>query len=180
MYQVSLHFQFIEHLLPQGSILKNESHDPSNQTETNDLEKHRDGLNKEWDELLKRNLSNTENLAKYVFSLSSAGLGVSMIVVKDMNLLTSGRYIWILIVSWIAFSITISSALISYLTSLYGIDKEFDRIEEEYNKEAGELGEDEIKRPGRATKILRYVFVISCIIGILCTPLFICLNYLFC
>ena len=57
------------------------------QIPSNKLEKRWELLDKEWDELLKRNLSNTESLAKYVFSLSSAGLGVSLVVVKDMNLL---------------------------------------------------------------------------------------------
>ena len=150
--------------------------DEEHQISKDDLEKRRELLNKEWDELLKRNLSNTENLAKYVFSLSSAGLGVSLIVVKDMKLLASGNFKWILIVSWVAFLITISSALVSYLTSLHGIDKEFDRVEEEYEKETEVKAEDKKKRPGRTTKILRYVFVISCIIGVLCTPLFVVLN----
>ncbi|MCY3553673.1 MAG: hypothetical protein OXH39_24730 [Candidatus Poribacteria bacterium] len=151
--------------------MNNESQNPSDE-----LKKRWELLDKEWDELLKRNLSNTESLAKYVFSLSSAGLGVSLIVVKDMNLLASGNFKWILIASWVAFLITISSALVSYLTSLHGIDKEFDRIEEEYEKEIEEKAEGEKKKPGRTTKILRYVFVISCIIGVICTPLFILLN----
>lgn len=144
----------------------------------NNLEKRWEILDKEWDELLKRNLSNTENLAKYTFSLSSAGLGVSLVVVKDMELLESGSFKWILITSWVAFLITISSALISYLTSLHGIDKEFDRIEEEYEKEVEEKTEGEKEKPGKTTKILRYVFVIFCIIGLLFTPLFIALNML--
>ena len=156
--------------------MNNESQNPSDEIETNDLEKHREVLDKEWDELLKRNLSNTENLAKYVFSLSSAGLGVSLVVVKDMKLLETGNSIWLLIVSWGAFFITILFALISYLSSLHGIDKEFDRIEEEYEKETLEKADNERKKPGRATKIFRYVFVISCIIGIFCTPLFVVLN----
>ena len=151
--------------------MNNESQNPSDE-----LKQRWELLDKEWDELLKRNLSNTESLAKYVFSLSSAGLGVSLVVVKDMNLLASGNFKWILIASWIAFLITISSALVSYLTSLHGIDKEFDRIEEEYEKEIEEKADGEKKKPGRATKILRYVFVISCIIGVICTPLFILLN----
>lgn len=151
--------------------MNDESQNPSDE-----LEKRWELLDKEWDELLKRNLSNTESLAKYVFSLSSAGLGISLVVVKDMNLLTSGNFKWILIASWVAFLITISSALVSYLTSLHGIDKEFDRIEEEYEKEIEEKTEGEKEKPGRTTKILRYVFVISCIIGVICTPLFILLN----
>ncbi|MCY4569538.1 MAG: hypothetical protein OXD49_14670 [Candidatus Poribacteria bacterium] len=153
--------------------MSNESRNPSDE-----LEKRRELLDKEWDELLKRNLSNTESLAKYVFSLSSAGLGVSLVVVKDMKLLDSGNFKWILIVSWAAFLITISFALVSYLTSLHGIDKEFDRIEEEYEEEVEEEAEDKKKKPGRTTKILRYVIVISCIIGVICTPLFIVLNIL--
>ena len=168
--------------------MSNESRNSSDE-----LEKRRELLDKEWDELLKRNLSNTESLAKYVFSLSSAGLGVSLVVVKDMKLLDSGNFKWILIVSWAAFLITISFALVSYLTSLHGIDKEFDRIEEEYEEEVEkefdrieeeyeeeveEEAEDKKKKPGRTTKILRYVIVISCIIGVICTPLFIVLNIL--
>ena len=138
-------------------------------------DKRREILEKEWDDLLARNLSNTENLSKYVFSLSSAGLGVSLVVVKDLKLLASANFKWMLLVSWVAFLITISCALVSYLTSLHGIDKGFDRIEEEYEKETEEKAEEK-KRPGRTTKILRYVFVISCIIGVLFTPLFIVLN----
>lgn len=155
--------------------MNNEYQNQSNELEINDSEKHRELLDKDWDELLKRNLSNTENLAKYVFSLSSAGLGLSLVVVKDMELLSKGDHKWVLIVSWAAFLITISSALISYLTSLHGIDKELDRIEEEYKK-VTEVVDNKMEKPGKATKILRYVFVIFCIIGILFTPLFIWLN----
>ena len=156
--------------------MDNEFQNPHDESGIDNLEKHREILDKEWDELLKRNLSNTENLAKYTFSLSSAGLGVSLVVVKDMELLGSGNLKWILIASWTAFFITILFALISYLTSLHGIDKGFDRIEKEYEKGIEEKVENKKKKPGKTTKILRYVSVIFCIIGLLCTPLFIALK----
>ncbi len=161
--------------------MNNDDQNQSNELETNNLEKHRELLDKDWDELLKRNLSNTENLAKYVFSLSSAGLGISLVVVKDMELLSIGDHKWVLIVSWAAFLFTILFALISYLTSLHGIDKEFDRIEEEYEREYEEetevVSDNKMKKPGKATIFLRYVYVTFCIIGIFCTPLFIWLNF---
>ena len=156
--------------------MDNEFQNPPDESGIDNLEKRREILDKEWDELLKRNLSNTENLAKYTFSLSSAGLGVSLVVVKDLKFLESGSFKWILIASWAAFFVTILFALISYLTSLHGIDKDFDRIEKEYEEGIEEKVEGKKKKPGRTTKILRYVFVISCIIGVFCTPLFILLN----
>ena len=98
------------------------------------LEERRELLQKEWDELLKRDLSNTENLAKYIFSLSSAGLGVSLIVVRDMNLLDTANFKSVLIISWGAFLIAIICALISYLTSLRAIYNEFGRIRREHER----------------------------------------------
>lgn len=87
--------------------MNNELQDPS---ET--LEKHQELLDKEWDELLKRNLSNTENLTKYIFSLSSAGLEVSLVVVRESNFFVSANFKWILFLSWGAFLITIVCALV--------------------------------------------------------------------
>ena len=154
--------------------MMNSEHQDTSETE----EKRQEVLDKEWDELLKRNLSNTENLTKYIFSLASGGLGVSLVVVKDLNFLASADFKYILFLSWGAFLITIICALISFLTSLRGIDKELAHIVQEYNQESEATTEKQRNPPAKLTKRLRYLSVFFCIIGIISTPLFVALNIL--
>jgi len=72
-----------------------------------------------WAELLKCQLSNTENYDKAIFSLSSSGLALSLTAIK---------------LSWVSFLFTIILSLISFLISNYGITKQLSIAEDLYIK----------------------------------------------
>ena len=152
--------------------MNNESQHPPD-----DSEEHRQLLDKEWDDLLARNLSNTENLDKAILSLSSAGLGVSLVfVVRNLERLASAHGKYILYLSWMMFIFAIISTLVSYLTSLHGIDKEFARLSREYDQENEEELGNTRNLPAKMTKVLRYVSVIGYVSGVSLTFLFIAFN----
>lgn len=78
-----------------------------------------------WAELLKCQLSNTENYDKAIFSLSSSGLALSLTAIK---------FIIPIKLSWVSFLFTIILSLISFLISNYGITKQLSIAEDLYIK----------------------------------------------
>ena len=66
-------------------------------------------------EISKRELSNAENRDKSILQLSSAGLGLSIIFVKDIVDLKNIQYLNLLTFSWISFVVAIAATLLSYL-----------------------------------------------------------------
>ena len=76
------------------------SHDDSNY---DDSEKLYELYVKEEEELSKRDLSNVENLDKAILSLSSAGLGLSLVFIRNVVKLAEADHVWVLHVSWLMF-----------------------------------------------------------------------------
>ena len=75
-------------------------------------------------EIERRQLSNAESLDKAVLSLSSAGLGFSIILLKDFpNAQTSGIESAIY-GTWIFFVVAILATVVSYFTSQKGLDRQ--------------------------------------------------------
>lgn len=78
------------------------------------------------DDLFKRQISNSEMLDKAILSLSSAGIGVSLLFLKSKNeqnianLSDVGFLHW----SWIGFLVAIICTLVSFLVSQYAIQKQ--------------------------------------------------------
>ena len=91
------------------------------------------------DDLFKRQLSNSEMLDKAILSLSSAGIGVSLLYLKskdeqDMaNLADVGFLHW----SWVGFLLTIVCTLASFLISQYAIQKQL-KLNKQYYLEGKE------------------------------------------
>lgn len=86
-----------------------------NQIPDEDLEKLYEQYIKQDDELSKRDLSNVENLDKAILSLSSAGLGLSLVFIRNVVKLAEASHVWFLHVSWFMFVLAIISTLSSYL-----------------------------------------------------------------
>lgn len=80
------------------------------------------------EELLRRQLSNSQILDKSILSLSSAGLGLSVAFIKNVVSLTQATSLWLLHLSWLMFTLAIICTLISFLTSQKSIKKELNRI----------------------------------------------------
>ena len=74
------------------------------------------------DDLLKRQLSNTENYDKTILTLSSSGLAISLTFLNFIIPRGSANFIWIIQASWVCFLLSIVFSLIAYHVSNKAID----------------------------------------------------------
>ena len=84
------------------------------------------------DELLKRQLSNTENYDKSILTLSSAGLAISLTFINSIVPLKHASHIWLMKCSWIFFLLSILISLMAYLVSNAAISKQLSIAEDYY------------------------------------------------
>ena len=84
------------------------------QNPDDDLDKLYEQYIKQDDELSKRDLSNVENLDKAILSLSSAGLGLSLVFIRNVVPLKDASYIFLLHLSWFMFVLAIISLIVSF------------------------------------------------------------------
>ncbi|MCE2400059.1 hypothetical protein J4G08_04130 [Candidatus Poribacteria bacterium] len=89
--------------------------DEERQNPDDDQEKLYEQYIKQDEELSKRDLSNVENLDKAILSLSSAGLGLSLVFIRNVVKLAEALHVWLLHLSWLMFVLAIISTLLSYL-----------------------------------------------------------------
>lgn len=89
------------------------------------------------DDLLKRDLSNTEGYDKAILTLSSASLGFSLSIGKFIVPLESAEYLWILITSWVLLVACVGSSLIAYLISNKAIEVQLDNAFAYYKENNG-------------------------------------------
>ena len=82
--------------------------------------------------LSKRDLSNVENLDKAILSLSSAGLGLSLVFIRNVVKLAEADHVWVLHVSWLMFVFAITSTLLSYLFGQRALNKQREFNEKYY------------------------------------------------
>lgn len=80
------------------------------------------------DDLLKRQLSNNENLDRSLLTLSSAAIGLSITFINGK---TFSDYMCILILAWIGFALSIAATILSYFMSQKAIAEQL-RISEDY------------------------------------------------
>lgn len=130
---------------------------------------------KEEEELSKRELSNIENFDKAILSLSSAGLGLSLVFIKNVVKLAEANYVWILHFSWLLFVLAITSTLLSYLFAQRALDRQRE-FNEKYYLEADEEAGQQISFASGMTHVLSYVSVFTYIAAISCTAIFIGAN----
>jgi len=127
------------------------------------------------DDLLKRQLSNSENFDKAVLSLSTAGLGFSLAFIKDIAIFSPPDYLVMLYLSWGCFGSAIVSTLLSYLASQRGINCQLVRAEQYYLER-----KDEVLHKtnwwAKATNWLNHISAVVFIIAIFSTIVFVCLN----
>ncbi len=93
------------------------------------------------DDLLKRDLSNTENYDKTVLALSTATLGFSLIIVKDLVKVSTACHTWLLYLSWVFLVAVIIASILAYSIGNMAINNELEKAREYYkhgNEEAFE------------------------------------------
>lgn len=84
------------------------------------------------DELLKRQLSNTENYDKSILTLSSAGLAISLTFLKLLVPISEAQELWLMKTAWVCFLLSILLSLIAYLVSNAAITKQLEIAEDYY------------------------------------------------
>ena len=130
---------------------------------------------KQEEELSKRDLSNVENLDKAILSLSSAGLGLSLVFIRNVVKLAAANHVWVLQVSWLMFGLAITSTLLSYLFGQRALDRQRE-FNEKYFLEGDEKAGLQKSFASRMTRFLSYVSVFTYIAAVACTAFFIGLN----
>jgi len=84
------------------------------------------------DELLKRELSNTENYDKSILTLSAAALGISLTAIRFVVPLDGAEYIWLIKASWLLLLLSIIAALCAFLLSNKAISIQLKNAEDYY------------------------------------------------
>ena len=156
-------------------MMDEERQNPQDVSDHDDSEKLYEVYLKEEEELSKRDLSNVENLDKAILSLSSAGLGLSLVFIRNVVELAAATHVWLLHLSWLMFVLAITSTLLSYLFGQRALDKQRELIEK-YYLEGDEDAGQQTSLASRITRFLSYVSVFTYIAAVVCTAFFIGLN----
>lgn len=127
------------------------------------------------EDLLKRNLSNSENLDKAILSLSSGLLGLSLGAIKSVVDLEVAKYLPLLFISWGMFALAIILTLVSFLVSQRAIARQLVLAEAYY------LNGDDAAIEARnvwagATEWLNGISALVFIVAVISTILFIAPN----
>ena len=149
--------------------------DAERQNPDDDSEKLYEMYLKEEEDISKRDLSNVENLDKAILSLSSAGLGLSLVFIRNVVKLAEANHLWLLHISWLMFGLAITSTLLSYLFGQRALDKQRE-FNEKYFLEGDEDAGQQESFSSRMTRFLSYVSVFTYIAAVACTAFFIGLN----
>ncbi|MDE0016602.1 MAG: hypothetical protein OXU51_10470 [Candidatus Poribacteria bacterium] len=152
--------------------MKNEEYHNSD-----DAQKRYEIYLKERDELLKREVSNTENFDKAILTLSNAGLGFSLIYINSNKELTTASYKWLLWISLIAFILAVISTLYSYLSGQKSIKRQNELNERLYVKNEKAARHDK-NWATRRTECLRPISVVIYILAVSFLVHFIACNAL--
>ena len=156
-------------------MMDEEHQNPQDVSDYDNSEKLYEVYLKEEEELSKRDLSNVENLDKAILSLSSAGLGLSLVFIRNVVELAAATHVWLLHISWLMFVFAITSTLLSYLFGQRALDKQRELIEK-YYLEGDEDAGQQTSLASRITRFLSYVSVFTYIAAVVCTAFFIGLN----
>ncbi len=84
------------------------------------------------DELLKRDLSNTENYDKSILTLSAASLGLSLTAIRFVVPIETASFIWLIILGWLLLLGSIITSLAAFLISNKAIGIQIKSAEDYY------------------------------------------------
>lgn len=107
---------------------------------------------------------------KAILALSSGGLGLSFIFLKDIVHAEEISQDWLLIISWTLFAFSILSTLVSFLTSQYAYKKQLELLDDYFIKREPKVL-TERNKASRATELLNgfaaLLFFVA-IVGMIC------------
>lgn len=126
-------------------------------------------------DLLKRQLSNSENADRAILSVSTAALGFSLAFLKDIVSLQEAIFPYLPYLSWALFALSIVVTLLSFFTSQKAIDEQLELAHKYY------IDRDEaaaMLRPKYAgvTDTLNKSGAILLVVGLLATCMFVGIN----
>ncbi|EOZ1518794.1 TPA: hypothetical protein MD920_002406 [Klebsiella pneumoniae] len=120
-------------------------------------------------EIDKRELSNTDNYDKNILTLSSAGLAISLTLLKDIVSKEGPTLVAFLYLSWTFFGLAILSTIASFLISNKALTKQLS-IAERYYIDGDQNAFSEKNRWGNFTSLLNWLsgsFFILAIISVI-------------
>lgn len=127
-------------------------------------------------ELLKRNLSNTENYDRLILNFSASSLALSLAALKWIGF-SSIVHFWLLIASWMGFFLTIVLSLLSYQVANRGIKLTLENAEKFFidgDKSALDADNDNIFR--KWNNIINQSTGILFVVSLLAVLSFVVLN----
>ncbi|GAA5525618.1 hypothetical protein Maes01_02189 [Microbulbifer aestuariivivens] len=86
------------------------------------------------DDLLKRELSNSEGYDKAILALSSASLGFSLTAIKFIVPIDTAIHLWLLILCWSILVLSVIFSLLAYLISNKAIHTQLNNARDYYKK----------------------------------------------
>lgn len=127
------------------------------------------------EDLLKRQLSNSERLDNAILTLSTGVLAFSLAFIKDIVPIKMAVHSWLIKTSWWLFGLSIVLTLLSFVASQLAIKRQLKYAEEYYLNQKDEYL---AKRScfARATDALNYSSCIVFVTAIVCTIVFVSLN----
>lgn len=125
-------------------------------------------------DLLKRQLSNSENADRAILSVSTAALGFSLAFLKDIIWLNNTEWNLLLYLSWAFFVFSVIVTLVSFFTSQKAIDEQLE-IAHKYYIECDAAIQIRPKC-AKITEMLNKAGAILLVLGLLCTCIFVGFN----
>ncbi len=126
-------------------------------------------------DLLTRNLSNSEKYDNAILTLSTGVLGASLAFIKDVVPLDKAEYIPLLKLSWWLFGAAIVFTLVSFAVSQLAIKRQLLYVEKYYLESKEEYFNKE-NQPALWTEYINYASGVLFILGIVATVSFVSLN----
>jgi hypothetical protein len=128
-------------------------------------------------DLLKRQLSNSENADRAILSVSTAALGFSLAFLKDIVPLSEACFAFMPYLSWGLFTLAIMVTLASFFTSQKAIDEQLE-LAHRYYVERDDYAVSIKPKQARVTDILNRSGAILLALGLVITCVFVGINLL--
>jgi hypothetical protein len=138
-------------------------------------DEHKNVYQKCREDLLKRQLSNTENFDRSILTLSSSTLGLTLTFIRNVTHIEEAHYIGLLLLSWGLLAAAIVVTLSSFLVSQAGTETQLIYAEEYYLNGRDEYGK---KRNvfARINKILGYISAAIFVVAMILLVAFVWIN----
>lgn len=126
-------------------------------------------------DLLKRQLSNSENADRAILTVSTAALGFSLAFLKDVVPIQAADYSWLLYLSWLFFPAAIIATLLSLFTSQKAIAEQMD-LAHRYYIEHEEGAANLQPEYASITEMLNRAGAVLLVTGLLVTCIYVFIN----